>query len=91
MENEEPSSDLVAICPPSIFGPIIIPTHNISAHPSLASVYELMDAKLDTPGETPFPFCVDVRDTAKAHVRAYEKVIASNQRYLTVSNIYTQQ
>ncbi|CAG8075009.1 unnamed protein product [Penicillium nalgiovense] len=91
IENEQPSFDLVAICPPMLFGPIIMPTSDISASPSLASVYELMDAKLESPGETPFPFCVDVRDAAKAHVRAYETAIASNQRYLTVSNTYSHQ
>ena len=50
-----------------------------------------MNGKLESPGETPFPFCVDVRDVAKAHVRAYQEAIASNQRYLTVSGTYSQQ
>ncbi|KAF3019063.1 hypothetical protein E8E15_002754 [Penicillium rubens] len=91
IEKEQPSFDLVAICPPMIFGPIIIPTSDISANPALASVYELMDAKLESPGETLIPLCVDVRDAAKAHVRAYETAIASNQRYLTVSSTYSRQ
>jgi nucleoside-diphosphate-sugar epimerase len=54
-------------------------------------VYELVDAKLESPGETLVPLCVDVRDAAKAHVRAYETAIASNQRYLTVSSTHSHQ
>ncbi|KAJ5956372.1 3-beta hydroxysteroid dehydrogenase/isomerase [Penicillium viridicatum] len=50
-----------------------------------------MDGKLDTSEETPVPICVDVRYTAKAHVRAYEEAIVFNQRYSTSSTAYTQQ
>ncbi|KGO66768.1 3-beta hydroxysteroid dehydrogenase/isomerase [Penicillium expansum] len=91
IENEQPSFDLVTICPAIIMGPLIIPTHDLSANLSLGSVYQLIDRKLDVPGETPFPIYVDVRDAAKVHIRAYEEAIASNQRYATSSGTYSQQ
>ncbi|CAI7634267.1 unnamed protein product [Penicillium glandicola] len=91
MENEKPSFDLVTIYPPIIIGPIIMPTQGLRTNPSLAYVYELMNAKLDAPGETPFPAWVDFRDTAKAHVRAYQEAIASNQRYATSSGTFSMQ
>lgn len=50
-----------------------------------------MDEKLETPGETPFPVGIDMRDTAKGHVRAFEEVGASNQRYVVSSGTFTHQ
>lgn len=70
---------------------MIIPTHDLSTNISHASVHQLMKGKLDTPGETPFPFYIDVRDAAHFHTRAYEEVVASNQRYAITSGIYSQQ
>ncbi|KAJ5356973.1 3-beta hydroxysteroid dehydrogenase/isomerase [Penicillium concentricum] len=85
IQNEKPSFDLVTICPTFIIGPIIIPTQNMRANPSFISLYKLLDGKLDNLGKVLLPAYVDVRDSAKAHVRAYEEANASNQRYLISS------
>lgn len=88
VEDEKPNFDLVTICPPLIFGPIV---HRLS---SLAAVntsnerfVEMIQGKwkeriLPSIGINCF---VDVRDVAYAHIAAFENKAAGGKRFLCTS------
>ncbi|KAL5334933.1 hypothetical protein BJX70DRAFT_402129 [Aspergillus crustosus] len=80
IENEKPSFDLVALCPPMTFGPIV---HPISGLDNLNESNAML-WKVATGEELPVarvPFWVDVRDLAEAHVNALLKKEVGGKRY----------
>ncbi|KAI8295796.1 hypothetical protein K4K56_010515 [Colletotrichum sp. SAR 10_98] len=78
--------DLVTLCPPTTFGPVVHPVSGVSKlNESNAMLWKI--AK----GETPLPvarvpFWIDVRDLAVAHVEALLRPEAGGKRYLLGAN-----
>lgn len=58
---------------------------------SSADIYRFINGSTKNPGDTAFPLCVDVRDVATAHLKAYEVPEASNQRFAVTSGNFTYQ
>lgn len=85
VEEETPNFDLVTICPPLIFGPIVHHLSSLSAiNTSNERFVDLIQGKwkneiLPTMGVN---FWVDVRDVALAHVAAFEKPDAGGKRFI---------
>ncbi|KAL3298627.1 NAD dependent epimerase/dehydratase [Colletotrichum asianum] len=85
-EGKSRHFDLVTLCPPMTFGPIVHPVSGVSKlNESNAMLWKI--AK----GETPLPvarvpFWIDVRDLAVAHVEALLRPEAGGKRYLLGAN-----
>jgi nucleoside-diphosphate-sugar epimerase len=93
-KEAKPSWDLVALCPPMIYGPPIHEVHLESGIEGLnTSVKRLMEGitgrdpnfkpGVATPG---LPHWVDVRDVAKAHVSTLELPAKISERFLLCSS-----
>ncbi|KZT38291.1 NAD(P)-binding protein [Sistotremastrum suecicum HHB10207 ss-3] len=87
------SWDLVTLCPPFIFGPII---HEVPSFESLnTSTLELYKTikgqRANEDLVKPISSFADVRDVASAHVLAITTPEAGGQRFLTSSHTYTWQ
>ena len=85
LESEKPRFDVVTLCPPMTFGPIVHPVDKIEdLNESNAQLWKI------AVGETPLPVTrvpcwIDVRDLAVAHVEALLRPEAGNKRYTTAS------
>lgn len=85
IQNETPHFDLVTICPPMVFGPVVHPVSKVSElNESTKTIWEVVS------GADPLPVgrvtaWVDVRDVAFAHVEALLRPEAGNQRFLIAS------
>ncbi len=77
MEEHEPGFDLVAINPPLVLGPSLIPSLNTSGRTVAGMTNGLWPGLIDLEW-----VIVDVRDVATAHIRAMEVPTASG-RHLT--------
>ncbi|KAL0944860.1 3-beta hydroxysteroid dehydrogenase isomerase family protein [Colletotrichum truncatum] len=81
-ERKVKGFDVVTLCPPMTFGPIVHPVNGVdNLNESNAMLWKI--AK----GETPLPvarvpFWIDVRDLAVAHVEAFLNPDAGGKRYL---------
>lgn len=85
--NEKPNFDLVTICPPLVFGPVVHHLNNLeSINTSNGRFVDLVQGKWqqEIPA-TGVYFWVDVRDVAAAHVNALEKPEAGGKRFFTVA------
>ncbi|KAL4896845.1 hypothetical protein BDV59DRAFT_169179 [Aspergillus ambiguus] len=94
MDQLKPTFDLVTICPPLTYGPIIHCVRDSSnLNTSIVDFYRLMNGSCATvPEGTPISCVfVDVRDVAKIHLLALEAPQAAGQRYLVVNGNYTYQ
>lgn len=58
---------------------------------SSADIYRFINGSTKEPGDTAFPLCVDVRDVATAHLKAYKTPEASNQRFAVTLGNFTYQ
>ncbi|KAF7340241.1 NAD-P-binding protein [Mycena venus] len=86
IKDENPTWAGSTICPCATYGPPIQPLRSISAlNTSVSFLWDLASGKFKdgVPGGP--PVYVDVRDVALAHVRAVERDVAKNQRYLLVA------
>ncbi|KAG8722972.1 methylglyoxal reductase (NADPH-dependent) gre2 [Ceratobasidium sp. 395] len=83
VEKEKPSYELIALCPPMVYGPVLQEVTDMSKlNTSSAAFYNIFAGKvkeLQSPGVW---LWVDVRDIAEAHIAAIEKPGAGNQRFL---------
>ncbi|KAG8713455.1 methylglyoxal reductase (NADPH-dependent) gre2 [Ceratobasidium sp. 394] len=83
VDNEKPSFELITLCPPMVYGPVIQEVTSMDKlNTSSAAFYNIFAGKtkeLTSPGVW---LWVDVRDIANAHVAAIEKPGAGNQRFL---------
>ncbi|KAL4949417.1 hypothetical protein BDW69DRAFT_202854 [Aspergillus filifer] len=83
MKNNKPAFDLVSLCPPMTFGPVVHPVFKAAdLNESNAMIWQVSVGK-----EHPIarvPFWIDVRDLADAHVGALLRAEAGGKRY-TVS------
>ncbi|KAF7536464.1 hypothetical protein G7Z17_g13040 [Cylindrodendrum hubeiense] len=82
----KPSFDLVTICPPLVLGPVV---HHLATLDSINTSNERVvsllrgDWKSGIPSSAPVPMWIDVRDAARAHIRALEEPSAGGRRLLT--------
>ncbi|KAG9091923.1 methylglyoxal reductase (NADPH-dependent) gre2 [Ceratobasidium sp. UAMH 11750] len=88
MDTQKPAFDLVTICPPMVYGPVLQEVTSMS-HLNFSSkkfyaIFSGQEKKL-TPDI--FWLWADVRDAAEAHVAAVEKPEAGGQRFfITAGN-----
>lgn len=92
MDKEKPGFDLVTICPPMVYGPVV---HNLSSLSALNTsnqrILDFIQGKYrhgDVPPTGTLMF-VDVRDLAVAHVKAVEVQSAGGQRFFATGGHYS--
>ncbi|TQB75868.1 hypothetical protein MPDQ_001469 [Monascus purpureus] len=95
VRDRKPHFDLVAILPPWIFGPNKNATANLAKlNMSSTDIYKQMSPTCKPTDPVPvnsFWSCVDVRDVAQAHVRAFEVPEAGGQRFFVCMGNYSNQ
>ncbi|KAG8713453.1 methylglyoxal reductase (NADPH-dependent) gre2 [Ceratobasidium sp. 394] len=84
IETEKPNFDLVTICPPLVYGPVLQEVTSMKAlNTSSAQFYSIFNGEDKQLNNVRVWLWVDVRDVAKAHVAALEKrTKAGGQRFL---------
>lgn len=84
IRDKKPSFDLVTLCPPLVFGPVVHPVARAAdLNESNAQLWSVVTAP-----ELPLarvPFWVDVRDLAQAHVEALLRPEVGGRRYVPAS------
>lgn len=91
VEEEKPSFDLVTICPPLVFGPVVHHLNSLSAiNTSNQRFVDLIQGKnkAEIP-DTGVYLWVDVRDVALAHVAAFERPAAGGKRFFCTAGKYS--
>jgi nucleoside-diphosphate-sugar epimerase len=89
--NEQPSFDLVTICPPLVLGPV---THAMASLESINTSNERVVTLLKGGWRDAIPdtgaavLWIDVRDCALAHVKAMEKPQAGGKRLFTTAGYF---
>ncbi|KAM6477668.1 hypothetical protein HDV62DRAFT_401426 [Trichoderma sp. SZMC 28011] len=92
VEKNKPKFTISALCPPFIYGPLIHHVQNPKElNTSSNDIYRLFNGSEQEVPPTAFFSYVDVRDLAEAHVQAFEKPAAANQRYLIAASAYSYQ
>ncbi|KAF8532571.1 putative dihydroflavonal-4-reductase [Gautieria morchelliformis] len=90
--KEYPALEVTAICPPSVYGPLLVRPQSFSAlNTSNAFIYAYISGALKG-AEVPQQFFhgwVDVRNVAQAHVTAYESPSAANRRFVLWAGNHT--
>ena len=82
VEKRKPAFDIVTLCPPMTFGPVVHPVEDINKlNESNSNLWSI------APGAKPLPvarvpFWIDVRDLAKAHVEAVLRPEVGGRRYV---------
>ncbi|KAI9158316.1 Ketoreductase azaE [Paramyrothecium foliicola] len=92
ISDEKPSFDLVTICPPLVFGPVVSHFANLdSINTSNERVVALLQGKWkeEIPSPAPVALWVDARDVAKAHVLAMELPEAGGRRLFTTAGLFS--
>ncbi|KAI0025156.1 NAD dependent epimerase/dehydratase [Xylariomycetidae sp. FL0641] len=93
VSEQKPSFDLATICPPLVFGPLAHPSHLASLagiNTSNERIADLLAGKWKSElPPTGVNLWVDVRDVARAHVRAMERADAGGKRFFTVQGYYS--
>ncbi|KAF2207343.1 hypothetical protein CERZMDRAFT_51287 [Cercospora zeae-maydis SCOH1-5] len=90
VEQQRPNFTVAAICPPMIYGPLAHTIGIEGLNTSSADIWRFLDGSLackDVP-DTAFPAFVDVRDVARAHLKAFERNTKQNERYLVAAGTY---
>ncbi|KAK5997898.1 Ketoreductase azaE [Cladobotryum mycophilum] len=88
IKDQNPTFDLVTICPPMVYGPVAHFLPSLDAiNTSNGRLLPLLQGewKAEIPGTGPVPIWVDVRDCARAHVLAMDLPQASGQRLFTAA------
>lgn len=92
VRDEAPGFDLVTVCPPLVFGPVAHHLPSLDAiNESNARVVKLLrgEWKDGIPSQGPVSIWVDVRDVARAHVRAMETPELGGKRLFTVPGYFS--
>lgn len=85
LKNEKPEFDIVTLCPPMTFGPVVHPVRKVQElNESNAMLWKIATGEKPLP-VTRVPFWIDVRDLAEAHVEALLRPDAGNKRYTPAS------
>lgn len=83
--EKKPGFDLVALCPPMTFGPVVHPVAGVDKlNESNAMLWKIASGQTPLPVSR-VPFWIDVRDLAAAHVGALLREEKGSKRY-TVSS-----
>ena len=86
VESHKPNFDLVTLCPPLVYGPIINAQKLSSINTSNDKLWKLLSGQVKGIEPTPVPLWVDVRDLASAHLSAYETQAAGGNRFFIVAD-----
>jgi len=85
LEAEKPQFDIVTLCPPMTFGPVVHPVSKVQdLNESNAMIWKIVTGSNPLP-VVQVPFWIDVRDLANAHAEAMLRPEASNKRYIPAS------
>ncbi|KAK5807492.1 hypothetical protein VI817_001750 [Penicillium citrinum] len=82
IKNEQPPFDLVTLCPPMVFGPVVHPVPSIEQLNESNSVLWSVAAGVDPLPGARVPAWIDARDLAEAHVQALLRPEAGGKRFL---------
>ncbi|KAF2105365.1 NAD dependent epimerase/dehydratase [Lophiotrema nucula] len=84
VKAEKPGFDLVTLCPPMTFGPVVHPVARVEdLNESNAMLWEIATSSPSTPLPVArVPFWIDVRDLALAHVEAVLRPAAGGKRFV---------
>lgn len=87
IKKENPNFDIVTLCPPMTFGPVVHPVSRVQdLNESNAMLWKVASgAKGEEFPAARVPFWIDVRDLAKAHVEALFRPEVGNRRYVPAS------
>ncbi|KAJ5886204.1 uncharacterized protein N7473_008878 [Penicillium subrubescens] len=85
VKNEKPQFDLVALCPPMVFGPVVHPVPNIEQLNESNAVLWSVAAGVDPLPGVRVPAWIDARDLAEAHVQALLTPEAGGKRFIPAS------
>lgn len=85
VKEQKPGFDLVALCPPMTFGPVVHPVSSVEKlNESNAMLWKIASGANPLPVAR-VPFWIDVRDLAIAHVEALLKSEVGGRRYVPAS------
>lgn len=85
MRDHRPAFDLVTLCPPMTFGPVVHPVASVAQlNESNAMLWKVASGVRPLPVAR-VPFWVDVRDVARAHVEALVRPAAGGKRFLVAA------
>ncbi|KAH8434862.1 uncharacterized protein LDX57_012493 [Aspergillus melleus] len=85
VKEQKPAFDLVALCPPMTFGPVVHPVPSVDRlNESNAMLWKIASGANPLPVSR-VPFWIDVRDLAVAHVEALLNPGVGNRRYAPAS------
>ncbi|KAF8608364.1 NAD(P)-binding protein [Ceratobasidium sp. AG-I] len=83
IESEKPEFDLVTICPPMVYGPVIQEVTSMKQlNTSSAKFYSIFNGEEKELANVGVWLWVDVRNVAEAHLAALEKPEAGGKRFL---------
>jgi nucleoside-diphosphate-sugar epimerase len=85
IEREKPAFDLVTLCPPMVFGPIVHPVASIAQLNESNAVLWSVAAGADPLPAARVSAWIDVRDLAEVHVQALLTPEAGGKRYVPAS------
>lgn len=82
VKERQPAFDIVTLCPPMTFGPIVHPVNDVNElNESNANLWSIASGAKPLPVAR-VPFWVDVRDLATAHVEALLRPEVGGKRYV---------
>lgn len=85
IQEHSPDFDIVTLCPPMTFGPVVHPIDRASnLNASNAMLWQIASGANPLPVSR-VPFWIDVRDLARAHVEALISPNAGGKRYIPAS------
>lgn len=85
IKEHTPSFDIVTLCPPMTFGPVVHPISSVDKlNESNAMLWKVASGANPLPVSR-VPFWIDVRDLAIAHVEALLSADAGGKRYVPAS------
>ncbi|KAH8899120.1 NAD dependent epimerase/dehydratase [Thozetella sp. PMI_491] len=85
VRDQKPQFDIVTLCPPMTFGPVVHPVENLaSLNESNAMLWKVASGGRPLPVAR-VPFWIDVRDLATAHVEALLRPEVGGRRYIPAS------
>ena len=85
IEDNKPAFDLVSLCPPMTFGPVVHPVASVDRlNESNAMLWKIASGQQPLPVSR-VPFWIDVRDLAAAHVGALLVADKGSRRYTVAS------
>ncbi|CAL5872835.1 uncharacterized protein PFLUO_LOCUS7104 [Penicillium psychrofluorescens] len=85
IKEHSPNFDIVALCPPMTFGPVVHPVSNVkNLNESNAMLWKIAEGAKPLPVSR-VPFWIDVRDLAIAHVESLLRSEVGGKRYVPSS------